>query len=282
LEELKGYFLKASPVLLLILGYFAYQNWTLVYTDDARVTGEVIPITARISGIIDKVVVVEHQEMKQGDTIAKFDDRSYVKALELAEAEVSSAQAKLYEADLNHSKAKKLLKRKVITLESFSEIKATLDQANTNLAVAKEKEVQAKINMESTKLTAPEDGRMAKNYIDEGAFASVGQTLFGFTTSATRWVIGNFSVEQLSKIKPGAIAKVRVDGFGGNSYAGTVETIVKRNTAIFANYPPESSGVNLTKNSSRTIVKVRLVNLSNEDKNLLQDGLPATISINVR
>jgi len=282
LEELKGYLIKGSPLLALVIGYFAYAHWTFVDTDDARVVAEIIPIIAHVSGVVDKVSVVERQEVKLGDTLAQFDDRSYVKAVDLAESGVSSAQAKLHEADVNQAKARVLLKSNALTQEKFAEIKNNFTKATGNLKTAREKVETSKLNLENTKIIAPQDGNIFKKYVDDGAFVSEGQNLFGFVSSGSRWVIGNFSESQLERIKLGTAAKVKVDGFTGKSYLGEVESIVKRSTPVYAQIPPEASGPDVNKSSTRTVVKIRLLNLTAEDKIMLQDGLPATISITVR
>jgi membrane fusion protein (multidrug efflux system) len=282
LEDFKGILIKASPVLFLVLGYFGYTNWTFVDTDDAQVTADVIAITARLSGIIEKVSVIERAEVKEGDSLVQFDDHVYVKAVELAESQVSSAQAKLHEANTNQTKANVLLKNNELTHEQFAEIRTIFNKATSSLIVARAKVEQAKLNLGHTKILAPQDGNISKIYIADKSFVSKGQTLFGFVSSSDRWVIGNFRESQLARIKNATKAKVRVDGLTGKSYEGEVESIIKRTTPVFAQNPPERSGPDLTKNSTRTIVRIRLLNLTAEDKNLLQDGLSATISLTVR
>jgi membrane fusion protein, multidrug efflux system len=62
-------------------------------TDDARVDGPVHPVSAKISGTVDSVEVVENQIVEAGAILLKIDDRNHRIALEKAEADLASATA---------------------------------------------------------------------------------------------------------------------------------------------------------------------------------------------
>ncbi len=52
-----------------------YHRWTHVYVDDARIDGEVVTIASRVSGWITELPVIEGDEVKQGQLIARVDER---------------------------------------------------------------------------------------------------------------------------------------------------------------------------------------------------------------
>lgn len=56
-------------------GRWVYQRWTHVYIDDARIEGEVITIASRVSGWITELPVIEGDDVKKGDLLARVDDR---------------------------------------------------------------------------------------------------------------------------------------------------------------------------------------------------------------
>jgi membrane fusion protein (multidrug efflux system) len=56
-------------------GYWLYQRWLHVYIDDARIDGEVITISSRVSGWITELPVIEGDEVKKGQLLAQVDDR---------------------------------------------------------------------------------------------------------------------------------------------------------------------------------------------------------------
>jgi membrane fusion protein (multidrug efflux system) len=56
-------------------GHWVYQRWTHVYIDDARIDGEVITISSRVSGWITELPVIQGAEVKKGQLLAQIDDR---------------------------------------------------------------------------------------------------------------------------------------------------------------------------------------------------------------
>lgn len=55
-----------------------YRHYTHLYVDDARIDGEVITISSRVSGWITELPVMEGDDVKKGQLIARVDDRDSV------------------------------------------------------------------------------------------------------------------------------------------------------------------------------------------------------------
>ncbi len=64
-------------------------------TDDAYMSGDVTPLSAKVSGYIEKVAVGDYQSVRKGDLIVQIEDSDYRAALEQAEAGLAAAQATL-------------------------------------------------------------------------------------------------------------------------------------------------------------------------------------------
>jgi membrane fusion protein (multidrug efflux system) len=95
---LRVMFLVAAAWLLwCVAGH--WNRWTgaarLESSDDAFVTGDVTPLSARISGYITQVAVNDFQRVRQGDLIAVIDPSDYEAQLALAQANLAAAQATL-------------------------------------------------------------------------------------------------------------------------------------------------------------------------------------------
>jgi membrane fusion protein (multidrug efflux system) len=63
-------------------------------TDDAQITGDIVPVAARVNGTVLQVRVDDNQEVKKGDVLVQLDPRDYQVALEKAQADLANAQAK--------------------------------------------------------------------------------------------------------------------------------------------------------------------------------------------
>jgi membrane fusion protein (multidrug efflux system) len=64
-------------------------------TDDAQVDGHVIPIAAKVGGVVREVSVSDNQAVQPGTMLAKIDPRDYEAAVARAEADLAEAQAAL-------------------------------------------------------------------------------------------------------------------------------------------------------------------------------------------
>jgi membrane fusion protein (multidrug efflux system) len=81
---------------LLVGGYFLWRYLsTYESTDDAQIDGHIHAISARISGYVSQVLVVDQQIVKAGDVLVIIDPRDYEVAVARAEADVADAEAAL-------------------------------------------------------------------------------------------------------------------------------------------------------------------------------------------
>ncbi len=72
----KSWLLGAAALLLAAWGaHWLYYRLTHVYLDDARVDGEVVTISSRVSGWITELPVIEGDSVKKGQVLARVDDR---------------------------------------------------------------------------------------------------------------------------------------------------------------------------------------------------------------
>ncbi|MBI3128713.1 MAG: HlyD family secretion protein [Candidatus Tectomicrobia bacterium] len=92
--------LASALAVALVLGAAAggYLWWrhlqTYEATDNAYVHVTVVPVSARVSGMIQEVLVEDNQAVNKGDLIVRLDPALYQVALESAEAEVAMARAR--------------------------------------------------------------------------------------------------------------------------------------------------------------------------------------------
>ena len=89
----KLWFLVATTLLLITWGaHWIYNRWTHVYLDDARIDGEVITISSRVSGWITELPVIEGDRVKKGQLLARIDDRDMVLQREVLVARLKAIE----------------------------------------------------------------------------------------------------------------------------------------------------------------------------------------------
>ena len=73
-------------IVLLVGGYFIRDAFLYEDTDDAQVDGHVMPLSARISGQVQEVRVIEGQLVHAGDVLVVIDPKDYKIAVDQAKA----------------------------------------------------------------------------------------------------------------------------------------------------------------------------------------------------
>jgi membrane fusion protein (multidrug efflux system) len=165
-----------AAVLLLAWGaHWVYERFHHVYLDDARIDGEVVTISSRVSGWITQLPVIEGDIVKKGQLLAKVDDRDMVlqrevlvarlKAMEnqggvvqaqtgqvdqetlgkyesesnrlkAAAAEVASQTVQLKQARDDFQRAKELADAKWLSPQAMERARSTYHQTEENLRKA--------------------------------------------------------------------------------------------------------------------------------------------------
>jgi membrane fusion protein (multidrug efflux system) len=76
-----------------------YRSAHFVETENAYVAGHVHPVSARIAGIVTKVLIDDNQMVKEGDVIAELDPFDQRVKVEQIHAQIASAETQVLQAD---------------------------------------------------------------------------------------------------------------------------------------------------------------------------------------
>jgi membrane fusion protein (multidrug efflux system) len=134
---------RAAAVLLLAIviiggGRFVRNSLAWESTDDAQVNGHIMPLSARISGYVLDVPVIEGQLVHAGDVLVTIDPKDYRIAMEQAQAMFADAQASAKSSRFNVP---------IISVTT----KSNLDSAETAVLNAEAGSKGAEQNFESAK-----------------------------------------------------------------------------------------------------------------------------------
>ena len=72
--------------------HWVYFRWTHIHLDDARIDGEVVTISSRVSGWITELPVIEGDVVKKGQVLARVDDRDMVLQREVLVARLKAME----------------------------------------------------------------------------------------------------------------------------------------------------------------------------------------------
>ena len=130
--------ISGALVLVIAAGYFLWNAFRFENTDDAEVDGHVMPLSARISGQIKDVFVIEGQIVHAGDVLVTIDPQDYQVSADQARANLADAFATAASSHWN------------VPITSVT-VRSNLDSAKTAVANAEAALKAAEQNYESAK-----------------------------------------------------------------------------------------------------------------------------------
>lgn len=263
-------------------GYFAYQSFMYVSTDNAQVGARSTLLSSRVSGIVVKANVEENQKVKAGQVLIEIKPDDYQNVVNQLKSDMASLAAQVKGAQLSYNRTKDLLAKGASTQERMDAAEAQFRSLDSKYKAAQAQVAEAELNLGYTKIVAPVDGKVGRKSFEVGMLASAGQPLIGFVAGDERWVTANLKETDLDGVTEGKKAYVTVDAIPGREFEGVVESISPATGATFTLLPPDNATGNFTKVVQRVPVRIKLENLSERDMDRLQTGLSAEVKIRVR
>lgn len=112
------------------------------------VPADLTPLSFRVEGKLEAILVRKGQKVKKGELLAKLDDSKLRQQL-------ADAQAQYELAVKQHSRGRDLLRREMVSQSEFDELTANQSIAEVNFKIAKH-------NLDYTRLVAPFDGYISE------------------------------------------------------------------------------------------------------------------------
>lgn len=259
-------------VIALVVLFFAHilSDKYVPYTASARVEAYVVPIAAEVSGRVSKVYVTNNQLVKEGDKLIEIDAENYRLAVQQAEvdlqqasqaseadtASVSTAQAKVAEAEANleNSKVKgaRIIKlseqgaasksraddsrSKIVSSEAkLASAKSELEKAKSNLGKTGKDNTKvraaltnlerARLDLTRATVVAPSDGVISNFSIDVGQYASPGAPIMTFISIKDVWIQADMRENSLVHIAKGNPVEFVLDAAPGQVFTGSIRSV---------------------------------------------------------
>lgn len=137
----------------------------------------------------------------------------------------------------------------------------------------------AQVNLGYTRIEAPADGTVGERQVRPGQLVSPGTQVIPFVNKL-KWVQANYRETQLTNVKVGDAAEIRIDAYPGKVFRGKVIEIAPASGSQFALLPPDNATGNYTKVVQRVSVKIGL-----DDDSLapeLRPGLSVIATVRTR
>ena len=230
----------------------------------------------------------------QADVVRTQDERTRQEGLfeshsttqqkvEQAVADQQRFAAQLASRDADLAQAKTLLRSNELAAEAERRGKNVLESQDAQLVAdlhAKQAALAvAQVNLGYTKISAPDDGTVGERQVRPGQLVSPGTQAIAFV-SKIKWVLANYRETQLTNVKVGDPAELRIDQYPGRVFQGKVLEIAPASGSQFALLPPDNATGNFTKVVQRIPVKIAF-----DDPNtatILRPGLSVIATVRTR
>jgi len=229
---------------------------------------------------------------EQAVVSARAVERSYQASLEAAEAALEVARTRSKRAHaLSERGITSTSELDVIDLElsqsetAARQAKAQLEMQDEAIASAvsqlsaRQAEIQnaeaavelARIDLQNTLVTAPEDGRLGQVSARPGQYVTPGTVLVNLVGNDV-WVIANFKETELSGMEVGTPVSFTVDALNGSRFKGHVEAFSPATASEFSVLSSSNVTGNFTKIAQRLPVRIA-IDAGQQGINLLAPGM---------
>jgi membrane fusion protein, multidrug efflux system len=177
----------------------------------------------------------------------------------VADAERYEATLATRQADLEQAKAALASSKSVLAAQKSQ--RAILDTKDkvyrADIEAKRASIVVAEVNLGYTKILSPIDGGSGERHVQPGQLVGAGMEVLSLVKGDV-WVEANYKETQLTNIRPGDRADIKVDAFPGVVLHGSVADISPASGSQFALLPPDNATGNFTKIVQRVPVKIVL------------------------
>jgi membrane fusion protein, multidrug efflux system len=199
----------------------------------------------------------------------------------VAGEERSAAELASRQADLEQAKTS--LRSNEIAVEAERRGKAVLESQDQQLIAdlhAKEAALTAaQVNLGYTQIHSPGEGIVGARQVRPGQLLSPGAQILTFVAN-TKWVEANYRETQLTHMKVGDPAEIRIDVYPGQVWKGHVMEIAPASGSQFALLPPDNATGNFTKVVQRVPVKIAFDDETHATN--LQPGLSVVVEVRTK
>ncbi|MDP2723864.1 MAG: efflux RND transporter periplasmic adaptor subunit [Bacteroidales bacterium] len=256
----------AAVIVLGIFGYTIYflyqksQTKPVVYETSNPVisnvikkttaTGSVIPrkeieIKPVVSGIIDELYVVEGQQLKKGDLIAKIRIIPNMISLNNAKSGVETAKIKLEDAKRNYNRQLELLEKGVIAKADYESYEVVyknaledLETAEETLQLIRDGQIQKQSSQTNTLVKSTIDGMVLDvpveigNQVIESNNFNAGTTIATVADMGEMMFEGNIDESEVGKIKEGMPLLLTIGALENVTFDAVLEQISPKGTEV--------------------------------------------------
>jgi len=194
------------------------------------ITGSIQPekradLRAEVAAIVTQVLKENGETVKRGDLLMRLDDTSIRESLQSADAGARAAQQAFDQAQRQVERLKTLQAQGMTSAQALDDAEGRRNAAQSELVAARARVVSAQQQLRRTEVRAPFDGVASERKASVGDTAQVGKELIKVIDPRGMRFEGLISADRMDEVQVGQAASFRINGFGDETFAGTVKRI---------------------------------------------------------
>ncbi len=200
--------LKRSPS----VGADKIPEVKVAYVDTARVevygeydgsirASQSVEVTARVEGILEKMLFKEGSYVKKGQTLFVIDPKLYQARVDRSQAQLDRAKALLDKAQRDLDRIRPLYTQKAASQLDFDNAEAAVECAEADVEICKVDLLESKITLGYTRVVAPISGYISERMVDVGALVGPGSKSLLATIVRSDTVLIDFPMTSLEYLK---------------------------------------------------------------------------------
>ena len=190
-------------------------------------------VASKGTGRLVYLGVVEGDQVKKNQIIARLEDNDIRAQFEQAKANLKFVEADLKDAENVYKRQKELYDKNLSSRQEFENAEANYNRVLASIDVAKAQVLAAEVALENTLIRAPFDGTVLTKNADVGEIVAP----FGASTTSRAAVVtmadmsslqveADVSESNIEKITPNQQCEIILDAYPEKSYPGFVDKIV--------------------------------------------------------
>ena len=197
-----------------------------VHSTGILVSSEEMKLSFKTGGIVAEIQVKEGDRVNKGDILATLN-------LSEINAQVSLARNGYDKGTRDYTRARNLYTDSVATLEQMQNAATALNIAKSTLDIAQ-------FNLMHSKIIAPENGVVLKQFVKANELITSGYPVFLFGTSDRNWKVKTgLSDRDIVRINPGDSAIVTLDAWQGIRFRAVVDQVGEMSNPLTGTYEIE-------------------------------------------
>lgn len=184
---------------------------TYILTNTTLEAQRRVEVIARVSGIARKILAEEGDVVRRNQTLVKLDDAELRLIYEQAKASLENARRAF-------ERTKEMFEKNLISKEAY-------DDAEFKYETAKSQYKTAKLQLEYATIRAPVNGIITSRMVEIGDYVTINRAVYAMADYDTLLARIHVPEREIAKIRPGQVARIRLEAFPEREFTGRVMMI---------------------------------------------------------